>query len=53
MEKVCVRMNAVSQLILIPLQLANGRDHGEQIEGGNWVMTYVYFKGNIVSVVGK
>ena len=54
MEKVCVRMNAISQLILLPVQLANGRPRlGEPIEGENGVMTYVYFKGNIVSVVGK
>jgi hypothetical protein len=54
MEKVCVRMNGISQLILIPVQLANGRHRlGEPIEGENGVMTYVYFKGNIVPVVGK
>lgn len=35
-------------------KLANGRQHlGEEIEGGKWIMTYVYFKGNIVPVVGK
>jgi hypothetical protein len=46
-------MNGVSELIQIALQLANGRVEG-QIEGGNGVMmTYVYFKGNIVQVVGK
>jgi hypothetical protein len=54
MENVGVRMNAVRQLILLPLQLANGRHQlGEQIEGENGVMTYVYFKGNIVPIVGK
>jgi hypothetical protein len=45
-------MNGVSQLMQTPLQLANGMVEG-QIEGGNEVMTYVYFKGNIVQVVGK
>jgi hypothetical protein len=54
MEK--VRVRAVSQVILILMRLqlanANGRV-GEQIEGENGVMTYVYFKGNIVQVVGK
>jgi hypothetical protein len=35
-------------------KLANGRHRlGEPIEGENGVMTYVYFKGNIVPVVGK
>lgn len=35
-------------------KLANGRQHlGEEIEGGKWIMTYVYFKGIIVPVVGK
>jgi len=54
MEKVRVGMNAVSQLTLIRIQLANGSVVGEQqIEGWNGVMTYVYFKGNIVQVVGK
>jgi len=54
MEKVCVRINAMNQLILLPVQLANGRHRlGEPIESENGVMTYVYFKGNIVPVVGK
>ena len=53
MEKVRVRINAVRQLILIRLQLANGSVGEQHIEGGNGVMTYVYFKGNIVQVVGK
>ena len=54
MENVRVWMNGVSELIQIPLQLENGRVEG-QIEGGNGDqdMTYVYFKGNIVQVVGK
>jgi hypothetical protein len=52
MEIVSVWMNGVWALIPTRLQLANGRVEG-QIEGGNGVMTYVYFKGNIVQVVGK
>ncbi len=50
MEKVRVSTNAVSQL-MCP-QLRNGRV-GEQNEGGNGVITCVYFKGQIVQVVGK
>lgn len=44
--------DAVSQQILIRVQMTNGRVE-EQIEGRNGVMTYMYFKGNIVQVVGK
>jgi len=51
MEIVRVRMEAVSRL-LMALQLANGRVE-EGIEGENGAMTYVYFKGNIVQVVGN
>jgi len=52
MEKVRVRVNVVSRLIR--LQLANGRVEEEsEHEGGNGVMTYVYFKGHVVQVVGN
>ena len=52
MEKVRVRVNVASQLIR--LQLANGRVEEEnEHEGGNGVMTYVYFKGHVVQVVGN
>lgn len=50
MAKVGVRRKAASELIR--LQLASGSVE-EEIKGGNWVMTYVYFKGHIVPVVGK
>jgi len=49
-DQVRIRTNAVSELM--HLQLANGRV-GEQSEGGNGVMTCVYFKGHIVQVVGN
>ncbi len=52
MEKVRVRTNAVSQLMCPQLRLRNGQV-GEQNEGGNGVITCVYFKGQIVQVVGK
>lgn len=41
--------------MLTPLQLANGNGRvGEDIEGGNdGAMTYLYFKGHIVPVVGR
>ena len=50
MANVGVPRKAVSQLIR--LQLASGSVE-EEIKGGNWVMTYVYFKGHIVPIVGK
>jgi hypothetical protein len=58
MEKARVRVNAISQLILIliPLQLENAKGRVEEdIEGGNGpgAMTYLYFKGHIVPVVGR
>ena len=50
MEKVRAHMNAVSQLMF--LQLENGRV-GES-EGGSGVeMTWVYFKGQMVTIVRK
>jgi hypothetical protein len=51
MEKVRVRMNAVSELMF--LQFKNGRA-GEQSTGGDRAeMKWVYFKGQLVKVVGK
>jgi hypothetical protein len=51
MEKVRVCMNAVSELMF--LQLEDGRAGESTIDGDKAEMKWVYFKGQIVKVVGK